>query len=369
MSVSTPANHRVIDVAERLDAYAAQLNAPVGKHYFSAPGTEGLLFRREHNYCERILDGTKSLEHAPHVPRRYFNIARLHGDYALLVSEDETMALEYAARCAAYARMALKLCMHCGEAFPSAQPLARERAGEYLAWLLICGQDSEASDIFSGIDASLAPETNEIYTFVATLFGRANAIDIPADNPFYSGIADAWDDTNLVMTQSRVSLLCDARLEFHRLGSHFQSDMSLLFPYEIFAWLALRKKAGRENPREFTHPLMNTPLAKMFLELQTSLPEPEELPYADELIAKLIENCPKMAAEAELVNETPKPSAKPITASKTGKYRAALPESHPQAEALKTDPTAYRTYKEGERFSNAGLEAYEADKIEWELIE
>jgi hypothetical protein len=367
--VPVPASHSVIDVAERLDTYAAQLSTPVGKHYFSASGTEGLLFRREHNYCERILDGTKSPEHTFYVPRRYFNIARLHIDYALLASEDETAALEYAARCAAYARMALKLCMYCGDVFPSAQPLARERAGEYLAWMLICGQDGEASDIFSGIDACLAPETDEIYTFVATLFGRANAIDIPADNPFYSGIADAWDDTNLVMTQSRVSLLCDARLELHRLGSYFQNDTSLLFPYEILAWLALRKKAGLENPKEFSHPLMNTPLAKMFLELETLLPEPKELPYAEALIAKLKEQCPKIEGISQPENETSKRPAEFKTAPRTGRYRATLPEGHPQAEALKTDPMAYRTYKEGERFSNAGLEEYEADKIEWVFVE
>ena len=209
----------------------------------------------------------------------------------------------------------------------------------------------------------------ELYCRVNGMATDIDEVELPEVTYPYDQAIDAWDTDDLNEINRLVLLLCDIRVSSVEGYETFQLITTQLFPYEILAWLALRKKAGLENPREFTHPLMNTPLAKMFLELQTSLPEPEELPYADELIAKLIENCPKMAAEAELVNETPKPSAKPITASKTGKYRAALPESHPQAEALKTDPTAYRTYKEGERFSNAGLEAYEADKIEWELIE
>lgn len=67
--------------------------------------------------------------------------------------------------------------------------------------------------------------------------------------------------------------------------------------------------------------------------------------------------------------EQPTPPAEPKTAPKTGRYRAIFPADHPQYEALKADPLAYRTYKEGEHFSSAGLEEYDAEKIEWALVE
>ena len=66
------------------------------------------------------------------------------------------------------------------------------------------------------------------------------------------------------------------------------------FPYEILTWLKLREKAGLKNPTEFSHPLMNTPIAKMFLDIKEPLPKPTELPFAKELLKKLQEKCPNV---------------------------------------------------------------------------
>jgi hypothetical protein len=77
-----------------------------------------------------------------------------------------------------------------------------------------------------------------------------------------------------------------------------------------------------------------------------------------------IENSPKTADETKLEEEM----SKLKFAKKTGHYQATLPKDHPQAQALKTDPHAYHTYKEGEQFSLTGLEEYESDKIEWVFV-
>lgn len=58
-----------------------------------------------------------------------------------------------------------------------------------------------------------------------------------------------------------------------------------------------RELKGFPNPTEFFHPLMNTPLVRMFLELKTPLAKPAELPYAKELLAKLKEACPQIEVE------------------------------------------------------------------------
>ncbi len=205
-------------------------------------------------------------------------------------------------------------------------------------------------------------------------FNRDNA-DYPELMIPYEEVLEKWDTDDLKEVNRLVYNMADYHLEQAKEPSddndkysEFERSVVWLFPYEILAWLALRKKVGLQNPETYTHPLMNTPLAKMFLELETPLPEPEELPYANELIAKLVENCPKLAGEPESEAE-PKAPAEPKTAPKTGRYRATLLADHPQAEALRSDPQAYRTYKEGEQFSLAGLEEYETDKIEWEFVE
>jgi hypothetical protein len=266
---------------------------------------------------------------------------------------------------------------------------------EYLSYLLLSGWEEKIADAFEALYRSMKEGKSEpclqsesgmiegICEFVLILYAYSCGMEFQTgtlgsspDGMLYRNIAKAWDSTNPVLVDSHVSLLCESRLELYRLGSYFRTDTALLSPVEILAWLALRKKAGLENPKEFSHPLMNTPLAKMFLELDTPLPQPKNLPYAGEIIGKLKQACPDieiderfLMSKKETVAEEREASSEFKTAPRTGRYRATLPEGHPQYEALKTDPMAYRTYKEGERFSNAGLEEYEADKIEWVFVE
>jgi len=71
-------------------------------------------------------------------------------------------------------------------------------------------------------------------------------------------------------------------------------DNNFMFPYEILTWLKIRELKGLKNPTEFSHPFMNTPIAKMFLDIKEPLLKRKELPFAKELLEKLKEKSPNV---------------------------------------------------------------------------
>jgi len=127
----------------------------------------------------------------------------------------------------------------------------------------------------------------------------------------YINILENWDTTDTKEMVLMVEILCElhlsqATLDLADADEHDEDDISNLryrelflpvmysFPFEVLVWLKLREKAGLKNPKTFTHPLMNTPIAKMFLDIKEPLPKPKELPYAKELLEKLKEKCPNV---------------------------------------------------------------------------
>jgi hypothetical protein len=272
--------------------------------------------------------------------------------------------------------------------------LYMSKASFYMAQNILCGWWKNAWDIAEIIKISvdfniisdekgnkvkriISCDESEIQAswFLLELFYKTKGLDFNCDNENYpvqmipyDEVLKKWDTDDLIEINRLIYNMADWHLEQAKEQTNnfeFERPIVWLFPYEILTWLALRKQAGLENPTEYSHPLMNTPIAKMFLELKTPLPEPEELPYAEELIAKLIEDCQKMADETEVS----KPIVEPKPVPKTGHYQATLPKEHPQAEALKADPQSYFTYNEGDYFSTTGLETYDIEKIEWVFVE
>jgi len=145
----------------------------------------------------------------------------------------------------------------------------------------------------------------------------------PTLNENYEKVLKKWDSRDT----KEISILLDTLCEMHLAqaikdladaNEHAEEDIMNLryrelflplmysFPYEILVWLKLREKAGLKNPKTFTHPLMNTPIAKMFLDIKEPLPKPTELPYAKELLEKLKEKCPSVEVPAWLDANTEK---------------------------------------------------------------
>jgi len=125
----------------------------------------------------------------------------------------------------------------------------------------------------------------------------------------YEDVLNKWDSTNIQEITIMIDILCEIHIaqatkDLADADEYAEDDiMNLRYrelflplmytcPYEILVWLKLREQAGLINPKTFTHPLMNTPIAKMFLNIKEPLPTPTELPYAKELLEKLKEKCP-----------------------------------------------------------------------------
>jgi len=128
-------------------------------------------------------------------------------------------------------------------------------------------------------------------------FDRKNA-DYPEKMYPYDEVLKNWDTEDGLEVEKYISILATIHLDQTKEqvneGDYFEfGDTSRwLFPYEILTWFKLRELKGLKNPTKFTHPLMNTPIAKMFLDIKEPLPKPKELPFAKELLEKLKEKCP-----------------------------------------------------------------------------
>ena len=114
----------------------------------------------------------------------------------------------------------------------------------------------------------------------------------------YNRVLDEWDTTDIEKVNQLVHVLGDYHLSQSQHAKKdsdyfpFSSSNFWIYPHDILAWLKLREIKGLENPKKYSHPLMNTPIAEFFLTLETSLEKPKDLPYAKVLLEKLKERCP-----------------------------------------------------------------------------
>jgi hypothetical protein len=104
----------------------------------------------------------------------------------------------------------------------------------------------------------------------------------------YDEIINNWNTNNLIDIEIYITFLCEEHIKCAELNweqYREEDDESLAykelflvssysFPYEVLVLLKLREKLGLENPKKFTHPLMNTPISKFFLNLKEPLVRP-----------------------------------------------------------------------------------------------
>ena len=208
----------------------------------------------------------------------------------------------------------------------------------------------------------------ELYTFISDKVIDKRKALYPDKLYPYDEVLKNWDTKDLKEVDKLAYLLSDAHLMVND-KNHNLLKMSFIqiFPYEIIAWLSIRDKMGLKNPTAFTHPLMNTQIAKMFLDIKEPLKKPKELPFSDELIAKLKEKYPDKEIEKQESISTLKEKTTPpkSLAPKTGRYRATLPNTHAQANQLEGDPHSYARFKKDDTFTYEGLEDYDLSEITW----
>jgi len=114
----------------------------------------------------------------------------------------------------------------------------------------------------------------------------------------YQSVLDNWNNEDFIEVDKQVSLLCELHLcseEYHPRDfiCFFSVDRSLLLPYEVMIWLKIREYKGLKNPKNFSHPLMQTKIVKKLLNKYTNLPKPKSDPEVKRFLEEKIQQmCP-----------------------------------------------------------------------------
>jgi len=242
--------------------------------------------------------------------------------YELLEQKNKKKALEYFTCSASYAFMALQvnfLSSQCHHPF-RVHEYSYHLVSVYMSQALLCGWEKEYLDIACFLIESIrykdkskdlfVEEHKGIYLdhkevsssvwFLSNLYCDAYNHERVFEelNEYsyfpYNDILKKWDIVDTIEIDKLTYILSEHHLEQTKeLANYEYSNPNYwLFPYEILVWLKLRELKGLKNPKKFSHPLMNTPIAKIFLDLKEPLPKTKDLPYAKKLLTKLKEKCP-----------------------------------------------------------------------------
>jgi hypothetical protein len=237
--------------------------------------------------------------------------------YQILAQKNETKATEYFKRSAAYGYLAVyisKVNFHCKNTV-SQEVFLIDDATDYMSRCLLCGWEQEYSNIGDWLIESInfghqkKGESGYYYQIIGIgtddilngwflldlyclvynkTYNKKNAA-YPENLLFYKDVLENWDTKDLAEVDKLVYVMAD----YHLIQTQqeksdaeyftFSHDRLWLFPYEILTWLKLRELNGLKNPKKYSHPLMNTPVAEFFLSLETPFEKPKNLPYAREL--------------------------------------------------------------------------------------
>jgi len=233
-------------------------------------------------------------------------------------------ATRYYARAAAYAYLTLALFVSESKCENGADgSLWCDTTTEYISRSLIAGWEAEYVQLTEwiyesidygrsdtptgGVDAlffATGSELCETSWFLLDLYGKAYNREYNrahAERPEkmvpYDTILQAWDTTDMKKLDQLVYLLCEHHVMQTEEETSEEEYFAFngfgyeLYPYEILSWLKLREKKGLPNPKSFPHPLMNTPIAKFFLQLKTPLERPQQLPYVETLLEEFNKVC------------------------------------------------------------------------------
>lgn len=246
--------------------------------------------------------------------------------YQILEHKNSTLATDYFARSSAYAHLALYVGVinfYCPKTHGQSGYLM-DSATAYMSQALLCGWEEEYESIGTWIISSIDygyqknAKGEQVSQIVATgtddmlpgwflldlyclvfdkKYDSKNA-KYPKDMIIYKEVLENWDSKDMVKVDKMVYLMSEYHLEETKEVKNSEEEYFMfddvnyyLFPYEILTWLKLRERQGLENPAKFSHPLMNTEIAKFYLGLKTPLSKPTELLYAKELLEKLQTLC------------------------------------------------------------------------------
>ncbi len=236
--------------------------------------------------------------------------------YALAFSKKESISNTLLGSAAYYSYFLLDA-LNCPNTKGFSPIVLMEKAGKLWSVLFLSKRYDDAMKVgedfinsINGDHASIIRYGSRLYPevwFLIDLYSLSTGklydkkrADYPDDMSPYTEILDEWDTQDLKKVDHFVNLLGEVHLlsdedeedESDEQYLAFHHPLMKLYPYEAIVYLAIREKQGLKNPDEYSHPLMNTPIAKKFFEQKEPLGKPKDLPYAKGLMAKLKEKCP-----------------------------------------------------------------------------
>ena len=142
--------------------------------------------------------------------------------------------------------------------------------------------------------------------FTLKLLSKVFNIEIDKRKPFYPSaekfkhyklLLEHWDIEDMIEMEKLVYLLCELHIladEYinDRFQNYVDEEVATLFPYQVIIWLKLREYKNLQNPKNFSHPLMNTPIVKKLLKIDEPLPTPQPQEDLVVFLNKLQEMCP-----------------------------------------------------------------------------
>jgi len=243
-----------------------------------------------------------------------------NAQYQILAKKDKHKAIDYFGNMAAYGYLTLNTKVECFSCpnVPSQESVSIHTGTVMMAEILLCGWEEEYKEIGEWFIDSIAygyqkkPESEGIYIhkiiisgdpdhlvgwFLLDLYCKVyhktydmKSAKYPKEMLFFSEIIDNWNTEDMLEVEKYVYLLSEYHL-LHTQVEKADDDLFVfdhpdywLFPVEILAWLKLREMNGLQNPREFSHPFMNTEVAQTFLNIKTPLAKPKAFPFVKELI-------------------------------------------------------------------------------------
>ena len=369
-------NNRTLDAL--IEEYRGDFKNHDYAEYFFNEKNNGYYIQAEIDFQERILDNTKELKESNVAMIRSANIYNFYAHYSLVSLEDKALFFKNFAISSKYAYEAIHSSFRVSNCFEEFETLNQEYLFGYLAQVILSDSDDEAKGAVAFIlkaleneDSFINPSSkiNPILWFILELYCDVNAIELATVKEFeyfthpYDKILKIYTTQNLQELDTYISLLCESRLALIEADNMFNHISNKIFPYEILVLLQIRKKLNLKNPLEFSHPLMNQEICKIFYQEDISMQLPN-IEYIDKIIDKLQEHCNPLSPNKEQI-QTPPPKA---LAPKTGKYRATLPSEHPQAKQLESDPHSYARFKKDDTFTYKGLEDYDLSEITWSYV-
>lgn len=258
------------------------------------------------------------------------DLSLLHHEYSVYAGiklKDKALANKHIALSAEYGFYCLDYGSKSCECFEGIKPfIIINKAVFMMSNLLMVNDFDKFETIGKHLISSLNGENciikkgnpkSTISWFVLKLFSLYSGEEIklhpllcPKETTPYNEVLEKWDTQDSQEVEKFIHFLCDEHIsqgsldyEESRREVEAEEENSLkykelfmvsmyTYPLEVFVFLKLREKQGLNNPKEFSHPLMNTSVARMFLELDEPLPQLKSVPYTKALLTRLKEKCP-----------------------------------------------------------------------------